>query len=237
VDKYVRRIVSSSQAGKQMGEIEFQGGAQSVFAQASELGEQAGEHMSKMTEEAGKRMGEIDFKGDAQNALAQASELGEQAGEHMSKMTEQARERMGEIGFQGSTRKAFELSNEPMDQMENTINANLSDASPYASAAASDVAQYASAAASKAKQQVEGAGVYEAVSDTREFAADSEVTQQAAVLGGAALEAARNVDMGAVGDTVFAYGEQAVSKIGSMILDSGMLESGLQVNTPCAFLL
>ena len=142
---------------------------------------------------------------------------------------------MGEIGFQGAQNaltQASELCDEAMDQMENTINANLSDASPYASAAASDVAQYASAAASKAKQQVEGAGVYEAVSDTREFAADSEVTQQAAVLGGAALELARNFDTGAVGDTVVAYGKH----IGSMILDSGMLE-GLQVHTPCACLL
>jgi len=55
-----------------MGEIEFQGGAQSVFEQASELGEQAGEHMCKMTEQADKRMDEIDVQGGAQNALTQA---------------------------------------------------------------------------------------------------------------------------------------------------------------------
>ena len=219
-----------------MGETKFQGGAKSVFEQASELGEQAGEHMSKMTEQAGERMGEIHFHGDAQNVLAQASELGEQVGEHMRTVSEQAGERMSGIGFQGSAQnalaQAFELSNEPMDQMENTSNANLSDTAPYAGAAASDVAQHASAAASEAKQWEEGAGVFEDVSDAREFAADPEVTQQAAVLGGTALEAARNFDRDAVGDTVVAYGEH----ICSMILNSGMLE-GLQVHTPCACLL
>jgi len=219
VDKYVPLIVSSSQAGERMGEIEFQGGAQSVFEQASELGEQAGEHMCKMTEQAGKRMDEIDFQGGGKNALAQASELGEQAGEHMSKMTEQAGQRMGEIGFQGG-------------------------AQPYASVEANDVAQYASAAASEAKQWAEGAGVFQAVSDVREFSAHHEATQQAAVLGGAALETAQNV----IGSMVLDSGmlesrlggvalETARNVIGSMVLDSGMLESGLLVNTPYAFLL
>ena len=205
-----------------MGEIEFQGGAQSVFEQASELGEQAGEHMSKMTDQAGEWMGGIGFQGGAQNALAQASELREQAGEHMSKMTEQAGERMGEIGFQGGAQnartQASKLCDEAMDQMENTSNANLSDVAPYARVEANDVAQYASAAASEAKQWAEGAGVFQAVSDAREFAAVHEATQQTAVLGGAALEVARNV-------------------IGSMGLDPEMLESGLLVKTPYAFLL
>jgi len=232
----------TEQAGKQMGEIDFQGGAQNAPAQASELGEQAGEHMSKMTEQAlaAERIGEIGFQGGAQNALAQASELREQAGEHMSKMTEQAGERMGEIGFQGGAQnartQASKLCDEAMDQMENTSNANLSDVAPYASVEANNVAKYVNAAASEAKQWAEGAGVFQAMSDAREFVVDPEATQQAAVLGGAALEAARNVGMGAVGDTVSAYAE-AVSKIGSILLDSAMLESGLQVNTPCAFLL
>ena len=154
----------------------------------------------------------MDLQCDAQSAVALAGQ------------------RISEIDLQGGAQNALAqasvLGNKAMGQMGNTGDANSSDA-----------AQYASAAASDARQWAEGSGVGEVVSNAWQAGADSEVTQQAAAMGGSALEAARNVDMGAVGDAAVAFGEQAVSKVGSMILDSGMLESGLQVHTPCAYLL
>ena len=68
------------------------------------------------------------------------------------------------------------------------------------------------------------------MSDARESLMDSGVPQQAAALGGAVVQTARDVDLGQVTDTAAAAGEQIVSKIGTMVVDSGMMEAGLQVH-------
>jgi len=188
---------------------------------------------------AGQRISEIDLQGGAQNALAQASVLGNKA-----------MGQMGNTGDANSSDAAQYASAAASDARQWAEGSDVgeivsdawqagadSDATQQAAAMGGNAAQYASAAASDARQWAEGSGVGEVVSNAWQAGADSEVTQQAAAMGGSALEAARNVDMGAVGDAAVAFGEQAVSKVGSMILDSGMLESGLQVHTPCAYLL
>ena len=67
------------------------------------------------------------------------------------------------------------------------------------------------------------------MSDARESLMDSGVPQQGAALGGAVVQTARDVDLGQVTDTAAAAGEQIMSKFGTMVLDSGMMETGLQV--------
>ena len=187
------------------GDENLQAAGQQAAQLASELGQAAGQHAAKGVSElkestAGIR--EIDWRAGVEQGSAQAGALGEQAGAQISNITGQAVEYVGGIPGQ--------VGEQLRDHQDGTPAATDSVVAQYASQAAGEV----------------GA----TMSDARESLMDSGVPQQAAALGGAVVQTARDVDLGQVTDTAAAAGEQIVSKIGTMVVDSGMMEAGLQVH-------
>ena len=183
------------------GDENLQTAAQQAAQLALELGQAAGQSVGKGASEVAESLADIGWRGGAEQGNAQVGALGEQAQSQISNITGQAVDYVG--GIPGH---AGELLRDHQDEA--------------AAATDSVVAQCADQAAGE---------VGAAMSDARESLMDSGVPQQGAALGGAVVQTARDVDLGQVTDTAAAAGEQIMSKFGTMVLDSGMMETGLQV--------
>ena len=183
------------------GDENLQTAGQQAAQLALELGQAAGQSVGKGASEVAESLADIGWRAGAEQGSAQVEALGEQAQSQISNITGEAVDSVGGIPGQ-----VGELLRDHQD----------------GAAAATDsvVAQYANQAAGE---------VDATMIDARESLTDSGVPQQAAALGGAVVQTARDVDLGQVTDTAAAAGEQILSKFGTMVVDSGMMETGLQV--------
>ena len=183
------------------GDEKLQTAGQQAAQLALELGQAAGQSVRKGASEVAESLADIGWRAGAEQGSAQVEALGEQAQSQISNITGEAVDYVGGIPGQ-----VGELLRDHQD----------------GAAAATDsvVAQYANQAAGE---------VGATMIDARESLMDSGVPQQAAALGGAVVQTARDVDFDQVTDTAAAAGEQILSKFGTMVVDSGMMETGLQV--------
>ena len=169
------------------GDENLQTAGQQAAQLALELGQAAGQSVGKGASEVAESLADIGWRAGAEQGSAQVEALGEQAQSQISNITGEAVDCVGGIPGQ-----VGELLRDHQD----------------GAAAATDsvVAQYANQAAGEV-----GATM---IADARESLMDSGVPQQAAALGGAVVQTARDVDLGQVTDTAAAAGEQILSKSG-----------------------